>query len=152
MFFKHKKVSAVADTADTTLTQPSDWNAGHSFDVTIPLGGLAVLTNVGASYDAVNASRGLGFVETDWTGVTQIIFTVKVNKVGTGTQSWQLWNETNAAQIGVIDDAGAAGNKTLTTTLTAGLPTGVKVLRIRCKSTVSTDDPLYYGANLRVSG
>jgi hypothetical protein len=117
----------------------------------LSLGGYVVLTNVGASYDAVNPSRGLGFVELSMTGIASIVFTVQVNKIGTGTQSWQLWNETDGTQVGVIADAGAAGNKTLTTTINGLALTGVKRLRVRALSTTSTDDPVYYGASLRFS-
>lgn len=85
------------------------------------------------------------------TGVSSIVFTVQVNKIGTGTQSWQLWNETDSAQVGVIADSGAAGNKTLTTTISGLALSGVKRLRVRAQSSVSTDDPLYYGASLRFS-
>jgi hypothetical protein len=75
---------------------------------------------------------------------------VKVSKLGTGTQSWQLWNETDGAQVGVIDDAAGAGVRTLTATFTTSLPTGVKVLRIRAKSTNANDDPIFLGASLKL--
>jgi len=116
--------------------------------VTYSLGGLATLTNVGATYDAIGLSRGLGFCTIDFTNVAQIVFTVQCNKIGTGTQDWQLWNETDGAEVGVISDAGAAGNKTLTGTFTTNIPAGVKRVRIRCRSSVSTDDPVYYGTDL----
>ena len=122
---------------------------GPQGPASISVGGYVVCTNVGSSYDATNPSRGLGFVEIDMTGIASVVFTVQCNKVGTGTQSWQLWNETNAAQVAVIADAGAAGNKTLTTTASGLALAGVKRLRVRALSTVSTDDPLYYGASLR---
>lgn len=104
---------------------------------------MVTLTNVGSNYDAITASQGLGWGRFDFTGVTQIKMDVKVNKIGTGTQSWQLWNETDGSQIGVIDDAGAAGAKTLSATFNVSL-TGEKLVRIRAKSTVATDDPIYY--------
>jgi hypothetical protein len=116
----------------------------------LSVGGYTVLTNIAASYDGTNPQRGLGFVELSMTGVTSIAFTVQVNKIGTGTQSWQLWNETDSAQVGVIADSGAAGNKTLTQTFSVAL-TGVKRLRVRALSSVATDDPVYYGASLRFS-
>jgi hypothetical protein len=110
-----------------------------------------VLTNVGANYDTIAQARGLGVAVVNMTGITTIDFRVNVNKVGTGTQSWQLWNETDGAQIGVIDDAGASGNKTLTTTINGVSLTGKKLLRIRAKSTTAADDPVYYGAALHLS-
>jgi hypothetical protein len=117
----------------------------------VSLGGYNVLTNVGAAYDTVALARGLGIVVVNMTGITSIDFRVNVNKVGTGTQSWQIWNETDGQQVGVIDDAGAAGNKTLTGTISGLALTGKKLLRIRAKSTVAADDPVYYGATLLLS-
>lgn len=112
---------------------------------------MVTLTNVGASYDAIAASKGLGIQEIDFTGVTSVIFTVFVNKVGTGTQSWQLWNVTDASEIGVVADAGAAGDKYLSVQQGVSL-TGVKRVRIRAKSTVSTDDPVFYGGSVVTVG
>lgn len=103
---------------------------------------MVTLTNVGTSYDAIAASQGLGWGRIDFTGVTQVKMDLRVNKIGTGTQSWQLWNETDGSQIGVIDDAGAAGVKTLSATFTVSL-TGEKLVRIRAKSTVAADDPVF---------
>lgn len=137
---------------DGTWATPSG-GGGSRFPQTISLGGYAILTNIGASYDTTAIAKGLGIAEIDFTGATEIVFTVRVNKIGTGTQSWQLWNQTDGSQIGVIDDAAAAGdNKQLTTTITTGIPTGVKMARIRAKSTASTDDPVYYGASLKLNG
>jgi hypothetical protein len=116
----------------------------------VSLGGTVTLTNVGTSYDAINASKGLGLAVIDFTNVQSLEFSVFVNKVGTGTVSWQLWNVTDNNQIAVIDDAGASGDKLLSTTISPGL-TGVKTVRVRAKSTVGADDPIYYGAYVRVS-
>jgi hypothetical protein len=106
---------------------------------------MVTLTNVGAAYDTIAAARGLGIGLLDFTGAAQCVLRVYVNKVGTGTQSWQLWNETDGAEIGVINDAGAAGIKPLQQTFTVAL-TGVKAVRVRAKSTVSGDDPVFFGA------
>lgn len=114
----------------------------------VSLGGYVVLTNIAAAYDGTNAQRGLGCAYVDFTGLAKVTFRVAVNKAGTGTQSWQLWNETDGAQLAVLDDAGAAGNKALEAVLTSGLPTGIKLVRVRAKSTVTTDDPVYFGACL----
>jgi hypothetical protein len=110
---------------------------------------MPTLTNVGSSYDAIQASQELGMVRIDFTGVTQLILDVRVNKVGTGTQSWQVWNETDGAEIGVINDAGATGVKTLNATFNVAL-SGQKLVRIRAKSTVGTDDPVFYDCSLMV--
>jgi hypothetical protein len=103
---------------------------------------MVTLTNVGTTYDAIPVSQGLGMVLADWTGFVQFKVAVKVQKIGTGTQSWQVWNETDGVQIGVIDDAGAAGVKTLTATFSINM-TGEKLIRLRAKSTVGTDDPIF---------
>jgi hypothetical protein len=83
-------------------------------------------------------------------GVTAFEFGVFVNKIGTGTQSWQLWNETSGSEVAVIDDAGGTGLKQLAVveTLPSPLAPGVVTLRVRAKSTVAQDDPLYFGASL----
>jgi hypothetical protein len=107
------------------------------------------LTNVGSAYDAIPASKGLGMAIFDFTGVTSLTLAVWVNKIGTGTQSWQVWNHTDSAQIGVIDDAGAAGDKLLQQTFAVAL-TGTKVVRVRAKSTVAADDPILYSAAFRL--
>jgi hypothetical protein len=117
----------------------------------VSLGGYLVLTNIGASYDAIAMSKGLGIASIDFTGCTRIDFSVNVNKVGAGTQSWQLWNVTDGTELMVIDDAGGTGDKVLTANKTASLPTGVKTVRVRAKSGTAADDPVYYGASIRVT-
>jgi hypothetical protein len=117
------------------------------------LGATVVLTNVGAAYDTIDAARGLGFVRLEGAGISGVEFTVRYNKIGTGTLSWQLWDDTTAAEVGVIDDAAAAGNnKQSQVSIIPGSPLapGLHTLRVRCKSTVAADDPVYYGATLRV--
>lgn len=129
------------------------WEKPPYHVTSVSLGCFLVLTNVGAAYDSIAAARGLGFAEVDLTNVGSIKFVVRVNKIGTGTQSWQLWNDTDGVQVAVIDDAAAAGdNKVLETTvaLTPG-PVGIKRLRVRAKSTVAADDPAYYGACISLS-
>jgi hypothetical protein len=107
---------------------------------------MVTLTNVGTSYDAIAASRGLKVGLLNFTGLAQVVLLVRVNKVGTGTQSWQLWNETDGTELGVIDDAGAAGVKNLQSTFSVSL-TGIKQCRVRAKSTVASDDPVFYDAD-----
>ena len=118
----------------------------------VTFGGFTVLTNVGTSYDATTASQGLGWAGVQTAGIVQLTFAVRVNKIGTGTQSWQLWNETDGTEVGVIDDAGGAGIKLLSTTITPPSPLGAgfKVVRVRVKSTTGNDDPVYLGGALRL--
>jgi len=112
------------------------------------------MTDIGTVYDSpvLSPKLGLGRAEVDFTDVTRLKFTVYVNKSGTGTQSWQLWDETNGVEILVIDDAGAVGIRVLSTETTDPfvIPTGLVTVRVRIKSTVSTDDPTYFGASLRL--
>ena len=117
----------------------------------VALGAFVTLTNVGVAYDTINAAKGLGFVRVDMTNVTQVVFVVRVNKIGTGTQDWQLWNETDGTQLGVVSDAGGSGDKELSATINSLALTGVKQLRVRARSSVAADDPLYYGATIVLS-
>jgi hypothetical protein len=116
------------------------------------LGAHVALTNVGASYDAIAQSKGLGWCRLQLAGITGIEFRVRHNKVGTGTITYQLWNETDGSEVTLVDDAGAAGERELSVTRTfdPALSAGVKAMRVRAKSTVSTDDPVYYGASVLI--
>lgn len=134
--------SDVVTTNDTRLVREP---------ISIALGAYTVLTSVGTAYDAIAPAKGLGLALIDFTGCTKIEFRVFSNKVGSGTQSWQLWDVTGAVQVGVIGDAGAAGDKVLALILTAGLPTGLKLVRVRAKSTTAADAPVYYGSTLHVT-
>lgn len=118
----------------------------------ISLGGFATLTNVGAAFDATNGSRGLGFCFVETFGITGFEFAVGMDRNGAGgTISWQLWDDTNAAQIALIDDTAGAGAKYLTTSQAVGpLASGTRRLRVRCKSTTAADDPIYLGASLTI--
>src|SRR4030065_1679759 len=97
----------------------------------VSLGGFITLTNIGTAYDTNNTSRGLGLVQVDFTNITGINWGVYINKIGTGTQDWQLWNETDGVELGIISDAGATGVTKLEGIITSGLPTGIKLIRIR---------------------
>jgi hypothetical protein len=119
----------------------------------ISLGGFLALTNVGAAYDATAASKGLGHVRVETAGVNAVEFLVRYDKVGTGTLTFQLWNETTGLEVGALNDAAASANgKVLSSVLTFAPPLGPGIadLRVRCKSTVAADDPNYYGSSLRV--
>ena len=124
---------------------------GASTPAMVSLGGFLTLTNVGANYDTTPASKGLGIASIDFTNCTQIDFIVNVNKVGSGTQSWQLWNVTDGVEVVVINDAAGTGDKVLSVVKTTSLPTGVKTVRVRVKSTTAADDPVYYGSTIKVT-
>lgn len=141
------------------LTAPEEAELDAIFGKMIPppdsisIGSIVTLTNIGASYDAIAASKGLGFVRVEGAGISGVEFVVRYNKVGTGTLSFQLWDDTTAAEVGVINDAAAAGDNkqgTLNIVPPGPLAPGLHTLRVRAKSTVAADDPVYYGASLRI--
>src|SRR5688572_1042082 len=103
------------------------WEKPPYHVTSLPLGGVVTLTNVGTNPVVIGVARA------DFTNVTAVELTVRVNKVGTGTQSWQLWNETDGVQVAVIADAGAAGEKTLTTSVNITVQnwSGMKLLFLR---------------------
>lgn len=146
-------------TNNNPTTSPTKWSLlaakgdpglpGLKGPAMVSIGSYNVLTNVGAAYDAVPNAKGLGVAVVDFTGYTSIDFRVFVSKVGTGIQSWQLWNVTDGTQLAVIDDpaASAAGDKLLTTTAAILVPIlGKKLVRVRAKSSIAADDPVFYGA------
>jgi hypothetical protein len=118
----------------------------------ISVGGLVTLTNIGASFDSTGVSQGLGWCRVERGGISQIEFRVRVNKVGGGTQTWQLWNETDGTEVASIADAGATGVKELTVVQSFDPPLalGVRSLRVRAMSTTAADDPVYFGASIGI--
>src|SRR5678815_2565979 len=116
----------------------------------ISLGSFQTLTNVGTAADAIAVSKGLGLAYIETAGISRIAVAIKVNKIGTGTQTWQLWNETDGNEIIAANDSGAAGDKTLfgSHDFTPSLGPGLKLIRIRAWSTVAADDPVFYGAGI----
>jgi len=119
----------------------------------VSLGGYTVLTNIGSAYDTGNPGRGLGWARLEQAGITGIELRVRVNKVGTGVQDWQLWNETSAAEILVLSDADVAGLRELVGSVSYPnpLPAGRYSLRVRARSSVAADDPVYFGSNLTIT-
>ena len=121
-----------------------------------PLSGRVTLTNVGAAYDTNTDSQSLPFVWIQCAGITRVDLEVRVRKVGTGTQDWQLWDDTNAVAAigpgalttGSLSDAGAAADRTLTASRIFGAPLspGVRKMRLRTRSSVATDDPTFLNA------
>ena len=110
--------------------------------VSISLGSRITLTNIGTSYLV------LAIVDVDFTNVVNVQFRARWNKIGVGTISWQLWNETDGTQLTVIDDAAAAGDNHTSLVNQAVNLSGMKQLHLRGKSTTNTDDPILYGASI----
>lgn len=119
----------------------------------ISLGGYTICTNIGATFDATGPAKGLGFVRLEGRGITGLEWTIRWNKVGTGTLSWQLWDDTTGAEVALHEDTAAAGDnrqQVVAVVPPAPLAAGLHTLRVRGRSTVATDDPVYYGSALRV--
>jgi hypothetical protein len=150
MAIKHKFVSGKTDDADATLVQSSDWNDDHLYDYVLTMGAYNVITNIGTTYDAVNMSRGLGIAVVDMTDLDTIEFRVLYNKITANNFFFQLWNETDGAQVGTeITDTGAINAAKLVSAQFTGIAlTGIKVLRIRMRGATAADDPVYYGGAL----
>jgi hypothetical protein len=70
---KHSKTSLVADAGDTTLVQPSDWNADHTLTGTIPVAnggtGAATLTGYVKGNGTANMTAASTIPNTDVTGL-----------------------------------------------------------------------------------
>jgi hypothetical protein len=120
------------------------------------MSGRVTLTNVGSAYDTNDDSKSLPFVYVQAAGVSRIDIELRVSKIGTGTQDWQLWDDTNGVEAlgpgsitsGSLSDAGAAAHKTLNASRVFGSPLapGIRKLRLRSKSSVATDDPVFLNA------
>jgi hypothetical protein len=115
---------------------------------------MITLTNVGTSYDAIAAARGLGIGRRDFRGYNRLTLDVHHTKVGTGTVTYQVYNETDAAPLldasgteVLVSDSGSAGTRVLSATFTVNR-SDVKLLRLRVKSTVAGDDPIYLGGSI----
>lgn len=118
----------------------------------ISIGGYVSLPAVGAAYDTTTPSKGLGLAYVQTAGISRIEAQIQVTKAGTGTQSWQLWNETDAAEILVANDAAAAGDRSFTGSKDYAPPlaAAMKVIRIRVKSTVAGDSPVFRGCGITI--
>ena len=116
--------------------------------------GPITLTNVGTAYDGIAASQGLGSVIIQTAGITRAVFGARFNRNGSGgTISWQFFNETDGNEVAVINDTTGANAKNVSVAVDFPSPlgAGVKVCRIRCKSTTPGDDPIFLGGALLVT-
>ena len=70
---KHSKTSAIPDAGDTTLVQPSDWNADHTLTGTVPVAnggtGAATLTGYVKGNGTANMTASATVPSTDVTGL-----------------------------------------------------------------------------------
>lgn len=80
MSITHAKVSAVADSGDTDLVQPTDWNAGHVVTSIALSGGPSITTGAGDPESSVTASPASLYLRTDGT--------VYIKASGSGSTGW----------------------------------------------------------------
>lgn len=107
-------------------------------------------TNLGTTYvDLLPASGSEGNgCDVDGTGVVGYRFYVSWNKnVGSGTHSVQLISQTTSDVLVNITDT-VSGRNSVTGTLPAFFQDQLRSVKLQAKSTVSTDDPIFYGARL----
>lgn len=124
------------------------------------LNGRVTLTNVGTAYDTTLDSQSLPFIWLQVAGITRVDMEVRHRKVGTGSQDYQLFNDTDAIEAigpstitsGSFTDTNGAGDRTLTgrRDFASPLAPGVKRLRLRARSSVPADDPIFLNAALLV--
>lgn len=145
---------------DITVGEESDYDA-FAAKIKTPqesyaLCGRVTLTNVGAAYDTTLDSQALPFIYIQRAGVIRIDMEVRVRKVGTGTQDWQLFDETNGVEAvgpatitsGSLSDNGAAADRTLNGSRVFASPLSPQVvkLRLRSRSSTALDDPIFLNA------
>ena len=107
-------------------------------------------TNLGTTYtDIMPTSGGEGNgCDVDGTGRVGYRFYVSWNKnVGSGTHSVQLISQTTSDVLATISNA-ASGRNVATGTLSVYYQDQLRSVKLQAKSTVSTDDPIFYGARL----
>lgn len=108
-------------------------------------------SNLGTTYVDLfptSGSEGNG-TDVDSTGKNDFRFYVSWNKnAGSGTHSIQVISQSTADVLAAITNV-ATGKNTTTGTIPAGYFTNqVRSIKLQAKSTVSTDDPIFYGAAL----
>ena len=84
MAVTHTKVSAIADSGNTDLVQPSDWNASHAIDsdgITLGSGGPSISAGSGDPEGSVTAEPGSIYLRT--TG------TFYIKESGSGDTGWR---------------------------------------------------------------
>jgi hypothetical protein len=125
-----------------------------------PMSGRVTLTNVGVNYDSTLDSQSLPFVYLQAAGVTRIDIDLRVRKVGSGTQDWQLWDDTTGVEAigpgtltsGSLSDSAAAGDHTLQASrvFASPLSPGIRKLRLRARSSTTQDDPVFLNGAIGV--
>ena len=114
--------------------------------------GSSTKTNIGTAYVDVYVAAGDDgrTVRVDFTGKTQVSGRLLWDKLGTGTHAVKCVNrDLTTDTLWELTNVLAGGNVIPLTTLPAWA-TGVKNIKLQCKSTVATDDPVFRGANINL--
>lgn len=118
--------------------------------IVVSLGGYGPVT-LGTSNDATDASKSLGFFEVDVEGLTRLRATLRYRRVGTGVLTIELFNETTGNAIMTQTDNSTTTDQSITQIIFPSNGIGVHRLRLRIRSTVGTDVPIFYGASFILS-
>jgi hypothetical protein len=107
-------------------------------------------TNLGTTYADILSSSGSegNGCDVDGTGRVGFRFYVSWSKnAGSGTHSVRLISQTTADVLAEITDV-TSGRNVVTGTLSAHYQDQLRSVKLQGKSTVSTDDPIFYGARI----
>lgn len=104
--------------------------------------------NLGTTYtNLFSGSDGNG-CDVDGNGKNDFRIYVSWNKnAGSGTHSLQIISQTTSDVLGTISDL-VTGRNIVTGTIPAFFQNQLRPVKVQAKSTVSTDDPIFYGCQL----
>jgi hypothetical protein len=124
----------------------------------IPAAGEVILTvggygpvPLGVAFDATDASRALGFFEINVTDLRSLRGTLRYRRVGTGILVIELFNETTGVALLSLSDSTTTTNQSVTQTIFPPIGNGIHFLRVRIRSTVASDVPIFFGASFILS-
>ncbi len=108
-------------------------------------------SNVGTAFvdvytDANSAGRP---VWVDFAGKSQFAASIQWDKIGAGTHNVRVVDADDVANV-LFDVAVVSGDNAVALAALPAWATGVKRLKIQCKSTTSTDDPVFRGCSIRL--
>jgi hypothetical protein len=105
-----------------------------------------IWVTIGTSYDDVydiTDSNGDG-IRIDTNGMTTATINIMWTKIGTGIQTCQIVDITNATNVLITSGSLVSGENTLVAqAIPAGLLDNIKTYKIQCKSTVGLDAPIF---------
>lgn len=108
-------------------------------------------TNIGTSFvdvyvDTNSAGRP---VKVDFASKTQYAASIQWDKIGAGTQNVRAVDADNVANV-LFDVAVVSGDNDVALASLPAWATGVKRIKLQCKSTTSADDPVFRGGSIRL--